>query len=254
MFSLQGKKGLVAGIANDQSIAFGCAKAAREAGADLAITYLNEKARKHVEPLAQELEAEIFVPCDVREEGQLAGVFDVIRERWGRLDFVIHSIAYAPKEDLHSRVVDCSRPGFLLAMDVSCYSYVEMARLAEPLMADGGCLITISFYGSEKVVAHYNIMGPVKAALESVTRYMAAELGPKDIRVHAISPGPLLTRAAAGLDRFDEMMELARERAPGRRLVTIDEIGSLAVYLISDEARSITGNITFIDAGYHVMD
>ncbi len=253
MFSLDGKKGLVVGIANDRSIAYGCAQAVRTMGADIAVTYLNEKAERHVRPLAEALGAGLFVPCDVREPGQLAAVFEAIRQKWGRLDFVIHSIAYAPKEDLHARVVDCSRDGFTLAMDVSCYSFIEMARLAEPLMAEGGALLTITFYGSAKVVTNYNMMGPVKAALESSARYMAAELGPKGIRVLAISPGPLLTRAASGLDRFDELMEEARREAPERRLVTIDEIGGLAAYLCSDVARSITGETIYVDAGYHIM-
>lgn len=256
MFSLEGKRGLVVGIANEQSIAYGCARQLRRQGAALAVTYLNAKAEPYVRPLAEGLEAEIVVPCDVREAGQLETVFAEIEARWGRLDFLLHSIAYAPREDLHGRVVDCSQAGFLQAMDVSCHSFVRMARLAEPLMekAGGGCLMTVTFYGAEKVVQHYNLMGPVKAALESATRYMAAELGEKGIRVHAISPGPLLTRAASGLERFEALMDAARERAPGRRLVTVDEIGALAVYLASDEAAASTGTLAYIDGGYSIMD
>lgn len=256
MFSLEGKRGLVVGIANEQSIAYGCARQLRRQGAALAVTYLNAKAEPYVRPLAEGLEAEIVVPCDVREEGQLEAVFAEIEARWGRLDFLLHSIAYAPREDLHGRVVDCSQAGFLQAMDVSCHSFVRMARLAEPLMekAGGGCLMTVTFYGAEKVVQHYNLMGPVKAALEAATRYMAAELGEKGIRVHAISPGPLLTRAASGLERFEALMDAARERAPGRRLVTVDEIGALAVYLASDEAAASTGTLAYIDGGYSIMD
>lgn len=256
MFSLEGKRGLVVGIANEQSIAYGCARQLRRQGAALAVTYLNAKAEPYVRPLAEDLEAEIVVPCDVREEGQLEAVFAEIEARWGRLDFLLHSIAYAPREDLHGRVVDCSQAGFLQAMDVSCHSFVRMARLAEPLMekAGGGCLMTVTFYGAEKVVQHYNLMGPVKAALEAATRYMAAELGEKGIRVHAISPGPLLTRAASGLERFEALMDAARERAPGRRLVTVDEIGALAVYLASDEAAASTGTLAYIDGGYSIMD
>ena len=256
MFSLEGKRGLVVGIANEQSIAYGCARQLRRQGAALAVTYLNAKAEPYVRPLAEGLEAEIVVPCDVREEGQLEAVFAEIEARWGRLDFLLHSIAYAPREDLHGRVVDCSQAGFLQAMDVSCHSFVRMARLAEPLMekAGGGCLMTVTFYGAEKVVQHYNLMGPVKAALEAATRYMAAELGEKGIRVHAISPGPLLTRAASGLERFEVLMDAARERAPGRRLVTVDEIGALAVYLASDEAAASTGTLAYIDGGYSIMD
>ena len=256
MFSLEGKRGLVVGIANEQSIAYGCARQLRRQGAALAVTYLNAKAEPYVRPLAEGLEAEIVVPCDVREEGQLEAVFAEIEARWGRLDFLLHSIAYAPREDLHGRVFDCSQAGFLQAMDVSCHSFVRMARLAEPLMekAGGGCLMTVTFYGAEKVVQHYNLMGPVKAALEAATRYMAAELGEKGIRVHAISPGPLLTRAASGLERFEALTDAARERAPGRRLVTVDEIGALAVYLASDEAAASTGTLAYIDGGYSIMD
>ena len=191
LITLEGKRGLVVGIANESSIAYGCAKAFRALGAELAVTYLNAKAERHVKPLADELEASLFLPLDVRNEGELEAVFAAIQEKWGKIDFVLHSIAFAPKEDLHARVVDSSQEGFLLAMDVSCHSFVRMAKLAEPLMTDGGCLQTVTFYGGEKVVEHYNLMGPVKAALESVTRYMAAELGEKGIRVHALSPGPL---------------------------------------------------------------
>ena len=190
---LKGKKALVTGIANDQSIAWGCAKAFRTFGADLAITYFNDKAKPYVEPLAKELGAEIFMPLNLQVEGQLEAVFDAIKEKWGKLDIGLHSIAFAPKEDLQGRVVDCSKAGFLLAMDVSCWSFIRMAKLAEPLMVNGGTLSTMTYYGSQMVVEHYNMMGPVKAALESATRYLAAELGPKGIRVHAISPGPVCT-------------------------------------------------------------
>ena len=250
---LQGKKGLIVGIANEHSIAHGCAKALREAGAELAITYLNAKAEPYVRPLAEALESPIIVPCDVREPGQLEAVFATIRNNWGRLDFLLHSIAFAPKEDLHSRITDCSQTGFALAMDVSCHSFIRMARLAEPLMSEGGCLLTVTFYGSEKVVEEYNLMGPVKAALESSVRYLAAELGPKRIRVHALSPGPLKTRAASGIERFDELLERARARTPEHRLVSIDDVGNLAAFLVSDGAAALTGNIEYIDAGYHIV-
>lgn len=254
LFSLEGKRGLVVGVANEQSIAWGCAEALKRQGAELALTYLNDKARPFVAPLAERLEAPLLLPCDVREPGRLEAVFEAVEQAWGGLDFLVHSVAYAPREDLHGRVVDCSREGFALAMDVSCHSFIRMARLAEPLMPKGGTLLTVSFYGAEKVVEHYNLMGPVKAALEASVRYLAAELGPQDIRVHALSPGPLLTRAASGLERFEALMERARERSPGRRLVTIDEIGALAAYLCSDQARSLTGETVHVDAGYHVMD
>ncbi|GAB3550368.1 enoyl-ACP reductase FabI [Noviherbaspirillum agri] len=250
---LQNKKGLVVGIANDNSIAYGCARAFHAAGAELAVTYLNAKAEPHVRPLAESVDSPIIVPCDVREAGQLEAVFERIANEWGRLDFVLHSIAFAPKEDLQGRVVDCSREGFAMAMDVSCHSFIRMARLAEPLMKEGGCLQTVTFYGSERVVEHYNMMGPVKAALESTVRYMAAELGEKGIRVHALSPGPLKTRAASGIDRFDELLDRARERAPKRMLASIEDVGNVAVFLASDGARTLTGNVEYIDAGYHIM-
>lgn len=250
---LKGKKGLVVGIANDQSIAYGCARAYHHLGADLAVTYLNEKARRFVEPCAEAVGAAILAPLDVTEAGQMEAVFATIAETWGRLDFVLHSIAFAPMEDLHGRVVDCSREGFSMAMDVSCHSFIRMARLAEPLMDKGGALQTMSYFGSEKVVEHYNIMGPVKAALESTSRYLAAELGPKGIRVHAISPGPLKTRAASGIAEFDALLNKAAERAPARALVDIDDVGAAAAYLCTDAAHLITGNVVYIDGGYNIM-
>ena len=251
--TLEGRRGLVIGIANDRSIAWGCAKAFRLYGAGLAVTYLNDRAKPYVEPLAQELDAELFLPLDVEQEGQMEAVFDAIRERWGRLDFALHSIAYAPKEDLHGRVVDCSRAGFHLAMDVSCYSFLQLARLAEPLMTEGGTLFTMSYYGAEKVVENYNIMGPVKAALEAAVRYLAAELGPKGIRVHAISPGPLATRAASGIAHFDELLNRAANRAPAGRLVGIEEVGIACAGLATDGAKLITGDTLYVDGGLHVL-
>jgi enoyl-[acyl-carrier protein] reductase I len=252
--SLEGKKGLVTGIANDQSIAWGCAKAFRGLGAELAVTYLNDKARPHVEPLAKEVEAPILMPLDLRVEGQLEAVFERIAGEWGRLDFALHSIAFAPREDLQGRVVDCSKAGFLLAMDISCWSFIRMAKLAEPLMTNGGTLFCMTYYGSQIVVENYNMMGPVKAALESATLYLAAELGARGIRVHAISPGPLLTRAASGIPEFDELLDKAREKAPLQRLVSIDDVGIATAFLATDAARLITGETTFIDGGYHIID
>jgi enoyl-[acyl-carrier protein] reductase I len=248
-----GKKGLVTGIANDQSIAYGCAKAFRRLGAELAITYLNDKAKPYVEPLARALEAPIFMPLDVSVEGSLEAVFQSIREKWGRLDFAVHSMAFAPRDDLHGRVVDCSREGFLMAMDISCHSFIRMARLAEPLMSEGGTLFTMSFYGAHKVVEHYNLMGPVKAALEAAGRYLAWELGPKGIRVHMISPGPLKTRAASGINHFDELMDEAAAKAPARRLVTIDDVGIATAALAADGARLITGETIYVDGGLHIV-
>ncbi|MBY0336379.1 MAG: enoyl-ACP reductase FabI [Acetobacteraceae bacterium] len=251
-FDLRGKRGLVIGVANAQSIAFGCAEALRLAGAELALTHLNEKALTWVAPLAERLGAWL-VPCDVRVPGQLEAVFAEVERRWGGLDFVLHSIAYAPREDLHGRVTDASAAGFAQAMDVSCHSFLRCAKLAEPLMREGGTLLTVTFYGSERVVANYNLMGPVKAALESSVRYLAAELGPQGIRVHAISPGPIATRAASGLDRFDELLERAAAQAPARHLATIQDVGALATFLVSDGARRITGTVIPVDGGQHVL-
>ena len=251
--ALEGKKALVLGIANNQSIAYGCALALRAFGAELAITYLNEKSKRFTQPLADRLEAPLCLPCDVREEGQLESVFAAIEQKWGKLDIALHSIAFAPREDLHGRVTDCSRDGFLMAMDVSCHSFIRMARLAEPLMKDGGALFTMSYYGAEKVVENYNVMGPVKAALEAVARYLAVELGPKGIRVHPISPGPIQTRAASGIDRFDELMEKAASRAPSRMLVSIEDVGMATAFLATDYAKLITGDTMYIDGGYHVV-
>jgi enoyl-[acyl-carrier protein] reductase I len=254
LVSLEGRKGLVTGIANDQSIAWGCAKAFRALGAELAVTHLNEKARPHVEPLAGELGATIAMSLDLRNEGELEAVFAAIRERWGRLDFLLHSIAFAPREDLQGRVVDCSKAGFLQAMEVSCWSFLRMAHLAEPLMDRGGALFCMTYYGSRMVVENYNLMGPVKAALESATRYMAHELGPKGIRVHAVSPGPLKTRAASGIGHFDELLAKAQEKAPLHSLVSIDDVGMATAYLATDAAKLITGETIHIDGGYHVVD
>ncbi len=251
---LDGKLGLITGIANEQSIAWGCAKAFRGLGATLAVTYLNDKAKPFVEPLARQLEAPILMPLDLRVPGQLEAVFSRIEREWGRLDFVLHSIAYAPKEDLQGRVVDCSKEGFLLAMEISCWSFIRMAKLAEPLMTQGGALFCMTYYGSQMVVEHYGIMGPVKAALESATRYLAAELGPKGIRVHAISPGPLHTRAASGIPEFDELLHKAQAKAPVRSLVSIDDVGLATAYLATDAARLITGNVVYVDGGYHIID
>ena len=251
---LEGKRGLIVGIANDQSIAWGCAKAFRALGSELAVTYLNDKARKFVEPLARELEAPIFMPLDVRTPGQLEQVFDRIGEHWGRLDFLVHSIAFSPKETLQGRVVDASRDGFLTTMEVSCWSFIRMAHLAEPLMGRGGTLFTMTYYGSQMVVENYNIMGVAKAALESSVRYLAAELGPKGIRVHAISPGPLATRAASGIPEFDDLLDKAKIKAPARSLVSIDDVGIATAFLAHDAARLITGETLYIDGGYHIID
>jgi enoyl-[acyl-carrier protein] reductase I len=251
---LQGKVGLIVGVANDLSIAWGAARALRAAGAELGMTWFNDKARPHVEPLAGQVGATLCMSLDVEQPGQLEAVFDEVRRHWGRLDFVLHSIAFAPKQDLHGRVCDSSREGFARAMDISCHSFTRMARLAEPLMPDGGSLITVSYAGAEEVVPGYGVMGPVKAALESSVRYLAAELGPRNIRVNAISPGPLATRAASGIPNFDQLLQDAVQRAPLRRLVTLDEIGALCAFLVGDSAGAITGGVHYIDAGHHILD
>lgn len=240
------------GIANEHSVAYGCAQALRAQGADLAVTWLNPKAEPHVRPLAEGLGAEILAPLDVSHDGELEAVFAQIAARWGRLDTLVHSIAFAPKDDLHGRVVDCSAAGFALAMDVSVHSFLRMIRLAEPLMPNGGCCLSVSFFGSSRVVRHYNMMGPVKAALESCVRYAAAELGEKGIRVHALSPGPLLTRAASGIDHFDELLATAADRAPTHQLATIQDVGAMAAFLSSAEARNLTGGVHDIDGGFSI--
>ena len=253
VFDLHGKKGLVVGIANEDSIAWGCARAFRAAGAELAVTWLNEKARPYVEPLAEQLQAPIQMPLDVEQDGQMEAVFDALGARWERLDFVLHSIAFAPAADLHGRVADSSREGFARAMDISCHSLARMARLAEPLMQGGGSLLTMSYLGAEEVVANYGLMGPVKAALESTVRYLAAELGPQGIRVNAVSPGPLATRAASGIQHFDQLLADAAERAPLRRLVSIEDVGALCTFMASDASRSMTGSTLYVDAGFHIL-
>ena len=251
---LEGKRGLVVGIANDQSIAWGCARSFRALGAELAVTYLNYKARPHVEPLAEALKAPIFMPLDVAVPGQLEAVFDRVAEQWGELDFLVHSIAFSPKDTLQGRVVDVPQEGFLKTMDISCWSFIRMAHLAEPLMKRGGSLFTMTYYGSQMVVKNYNVMGVAKAALESAVRYIAAELGPKGIRVHAISPGPLATRAASGIPEFDELLNKAQETAPARSLVSIDDVGMATAFLAHDAARLMTGDTIYIDGGYHIID
>jgi enoyl-[acyl-carrier protein] reductase I len=248
---LRGKRGLVIGIANADSIAFGAASRLRAFGAELAVTYLNAKAEPHVRPLAEGLGAELILPLDVEQPGQLQAVFDAVRTKWGRLDFLVHSIAFAPRDDLHGRVVDCSREGFEQAMRVSCYSFIEMARHAEPLMTEGGTLLTMSYHGAEKVVANYNLMGPVKAALEASVRYLAAELGERGIRVFAVSPGPLKTRASSGIGHFDDLIAAAVARAPSHRLVDIAEVGRVVAFLVSGAASGMTGDTIHVDAGLH---
>jgi len=249
---LTGRKGLVVGIANEHSLAWAAARHFRGAGAELAITYLNDKAKPFVEPLAREAGAEIFLPLNVMVPGQLEAVFEAVKEKWGRLDVLFHSIAWARKEDLRGRLVDCSAEGFAESMLVSCHSLIRMAHLAEPLMDNGGSIITLTYYGAEKVVDHYNVMGPVKAALESSVRYLAHELGPSNIRVNAISAGAVKTRAASGIAHFDELLNESAREAPLRRSVESAEIGRIALMLASDFGSAITGDVLYADAGFHI--
>jgi enoyl-[acyl-carrier protein] reductase I len=250
---LKGHKSLIVGIANDQSIAYGCADAFHRSGADLAITWLNEKARPHVEPLGRQLNAQIMAPLNVQNPGELEKLFDEIRARWGRLDSLVHSIAFAPKNELQGGLLNCSSAGFAEAMDVSCHSFVRMAKLAAPLMTKGGTMFAMSYLGANRVVTNYNVMGPVKAALEAACRYLAHELGPQGIRVHAISPGPLKTRAASGLKDFELMLNQAVERAPLHELIDIDDVGYTCAYLATNFARRVTGGTIYIDGGAHVV-
>jgi enoyl-[acyl-carrier protein] reductase I len=250
---LAGKKAFVAGIANDQSIAYGCARAFRELGADIAVTYLNDKAKTYVEPLARELAAPIFMPLDVAKPGELEAVFERIAKDWGRLDILVHSIAWAPKEDLQGGLLDVSAEGFAKAMDISCHSFIRMARLAAPLMTECGTMFAMSYLGANRVVPNYNLMGPVKAALEAACRYLAFELGPKGIRVHPVSPGPLKTRAASGLKDFDLMLAEAAQKAPVGELVDIMDVGFACAYLATPYARRVTGDTVYVDGGVNIM-
>ena len=250
---LAGKKALIFGIANEDSIAYGCAKAFRLLGADLAVSWLNEKARRFVEPLAQELEASITGAVDVEVPRQLEAMFDQVRSQWGRLDILVHSIAFAPKEDLQGGLLDCSAEGFGKAMDISCHSFIRMAKLAAPLMTEGGAMFAMSYYGANRVVPNYNVMGPVKAALEAACRYLAYELGPREIRVHAISPGPLKTRAASGLKHFELMLNEAAHKAPLGELIDIMDVGFTCAYLATPFARRMTGELIYVDGGANLI-
>jgi enoyl-[acyl-carrier protein] reductase I len=250
---LKGQTALIVGVANDRSIAWGCAEAMHRSGAEIAITYLNDKARPYVEPLASAVEAPLLLPLEVRDTAQVDALFEAIASKWGHLDILVHSIAFAPRQALEGRVTDCPRDGFLTAMDVSCWSLLDLTRRAEKLMTSGGTIFAMSYHGANEVIENYGIMGPVKAALESTVRYLAAELGPKGIRVHAISPGPLATRAASGIPDFDALMERVAERAPARRLVTIEEVGAACVFLASHYAGAMTGDTIYIDGGYHIL-
>lgn len=248
---LAGKRALVVGVANEHSIAWGCALAFRKAGADVVLTYLNDKALPHVAPLAAQIDAQLL-PLDVTQPGQLELLFATLATQ-GKLDILVHSIAFAPKADLQGGLLDCSLDGFLQAMDVSCHSFVRMAKLAAPLMTGGGTMFAMSYHGANKVVPNYNVMGPVKAALEASCRYLAYELGPRDIRVHAISPGPLRTRAASGLKDFERLLNDAAARAPLGELVDIDDVGATCAFLATPYAHRLTGSTVYVDGGLNII-
>lgn len=250
---LKGKRALIVGIANDSSIAYGCAKMLKMAGADIAITYLNEKAKPFVDKIADELKPSIYMPCDVTSADDVTNLFNEIESKWQEMDILIHSIAFAPKKDLQGPVVECSKDGFLLAMEISCYSFINMSNLAKPLMKKGGTIFAMSYHGAQQVIEHYNVMGPVKSALESAVRYMAFELGPQNIRVIAISPGPVKTRAASGLEAFDTLLQRAEQESPLKSVVDIVDVGAMVTYLSSDYAKHITGDTIYIDAGFHLL-
>ena len=241
------------GIANQQSITWGCARLARQLGAEVVASCLNDKARKFVEPLTEPLGIDL-VNCNVEDEGALASLVSHAADKFGQIDFVIHSIAWAPLEDLHGRVVDSSSSGFARAMEVSCHSFATLAKLAAPQMRSGGSMISMTYLGADEAVPHYGLMGPVKAALQSLVRYMALELGPQKIRVHAVSPGPIPTRAASGIESFDALMQHAIDKAPLQRLVTLEEIAQLCVFLCADASSGMTGQTIYVDAGCHAVD
>jgi len=250
--TLAGRKGLILGLANEHSIAWHCARLAREQGAELVASCFNDKALPYVEPLTGPAGI-VLKTCDVEQPGQLEALVAAAAGQLGRLDFVVHSIAWAPMEDLHGRVIDSSSAGFARAMEISCHSFARLARLCEPLFIDGGSLITMTYVGSEHAVPNYGLMGPVKAALESLVRYMSVELGPRQIRVHAVSPGPLETRAASGIACFEELMDQARRRAPLGRLATPEEVAQLCVFLCSASSSGLTGQTIYVDAGFHAV-
>ena len=247
------KKVAIFGLANDRSIAWGIAEAMHKNGARLAFSYAGEVLEKRVRPLAESVNADLVVSCDVTDDAQIANAFDQIKAKWGTVDVVVHSIAYANKDDLEGRFVDTSRKGFALAMDISAYSLVALARAAAPLMPDGGALLTLSYYGSEKVVPGYNMMGVAKAALEASVRYLAADLGPQNIRVNAISAGPIKTLAFAGIKGSKSMLHVVEEKAPLRRNVTQEEVGKAALFLCSELGSGVTGEVTYVDAGYNTI-
>jgi len=250
---LNGKRGLIFGLANNRSIAWGIAKAAHDQGAELAFTYQGDAIKKRVEPLASELDGWVVGSCDVTDSASIDGVFAQIEQKWGKLDFIVHAIGFSDKDELTGRYVDTSEANFALTMNVSVYSLVALARRAEKLMPDGGSILTLTYYGAEKVMPNYNVMGVAKAALEASVKYLAVDLGPKNIRVNAISAGPIKTLAASGIGDFRYILKWNEYNAPLRRTVTIDEVGDVSTYFLSHLSRSVTGEVHHVDCGYHVI-
>ncbi|WP_315706950.1 MULTISPECIES: enoyl-ACP reductase FabI [unclassified Bradyrhizobium] len=250
---MQGKRGVVLGVANNRSIAWGIAKAARAAGAEIALTYQGDALKKRVEPLAQELGALMLGHCDVTDAATIDAVFDVVKEKWGKIDFVVHAIAFSDKDQLDGRYIETTADNFSKTMLISCYSLTAIAQRAEKLMTDGGSIITLTYYGAEKWMPHYNVMGVAKAALEASVRYLAVDLGEKNIRVNAISAGPIKTLAFAGIADSRYLLKWNEVNAPLRRNVTIEEVGDSALYFLSDLARGVTGEVHYVDAGYNVL-
>ncbi len=250
---MEGKRGLIMGVANNRSIAWGIAKALREAGAEIALTYQGDALRKRVEPLAAELDAFVCGHCDVTDEATIDAVFQAVEEKWGKIDFLVHAVAFSDKDELTGRYVDTSADNFSKTMLISCYSFTAVAQRAEKLMTDGGAMLTLTYYGAEKVMPHYNVMGIAKAALEASVKYLAADLGKEKIRVNAISAGPIKTLAASGIGDFRYILKWNEYNAPLRRTVTIEEVGDAALFLLSDLSRGVTGEIQHVDSGYHVV-
>ncbi len=250
---MAGKRGLVMGVANDRSIAWGIAQAARAQGAELAFTYQGEALEKRVRPLAQSVGSDLVLPCDVTDDASVAQVFDVIKERWGRLDFLVHAIAYSDKDELKGKYLDTSIENFTRTMNISVYSFTSICRQAAPLMTEGGSLVTLSYYGAEKVMPHYNVMGVAKAALEASVRYLAMDLGENNIRVNAMSAGPMKTLAASGIGDFRYILKWNQYNSPMKRNITLEDIGGAGVYLLSDLSSGVTGEVHHVDCGYHVV-
>ena len=250
---MAGKRGLIMGVANERSIAWGIAKTAAAHGAELAFTYQGEALEKRVRPLAQSIGSEILEPCDVTDAASVQALFETLGRKWGKLDFAVHAIAFSDKDQLKGRYVDTTRDNFVRTMDISCYSFTEMCRFAAPLMKDGGSLLTLTYYGAERVMPHYNVMGVAKAALEASVRYLAADLGKQGIRVNAISAGPIKTLAASGIGDFRHILKWNELNSPLRRNVTTEEVGGSALYLLSDLGSAVTGEIHHVDSGYNVI-